>query len=89
MDDVSLKHKEQAAQAQDRDLDSLIFNDKKEGAEPSQQERKEQEQAEDAEPKSRSSSIGNVLPVDRLKNGASTATKCVAGAPASCTAPLG
>lgn len=86
MDDVSLKHKQPAdAAADDRDLDNLIFNDKKDepaAAAPQRSSLTDAPQGEDAASddgeggkKARGSSISNVLPVDKLKNGASTATK--------------
>lgn len=80
----------------DQDLDNLIFNEKKDGAnataddantsatvdENGQPEGDDHDSDSDGKEKKAGSkfdraSIANVLPVDKLKNGASTATKCV------------
>jgi hypothetical protein len=83
MDDVSLKHK--AAAADDRDLDNLIFNDSKDAAATSTTAAGQrtsltdapqgEDEGDEGGKTARGSSISNVLPVDKLKNGASTATK--------------
>lgn len=84
MDDVSLKQQQQqnaSASAQaDRDLDNLIFNDKKDETLDQRDSLEGKPQgsddgAEDSKKASDRSSLGNVLPVDRLKNGATTASK--------------
>lgn len=87
MDDVSLKNRQTT---EDQDLDNLIFNDKKEAAATSTTETSASEptahdsgdEADHKEEAAKSggftrSSLVNVLPVDKIKNGASTATKYV------------
>lgn len=86
MDDVSLKNRQAT---EDQDLDNLIFNDKKEAAatttetsasasEPTAHDSGDEGDHKDEDKKSGGftrSSLVNVLPVDKIKNGASTATK--------------
>ncbi|KAG7384095.1 hypothetical protein PHYBOEH_009652 [Phytophthora boehmeriae] len=76
MDDVSLKQK----QTDDKDLDNLIFDGKEEAAAKENQPQTHDDSDSDekkstASSKADRSSLGNVLPVDKLKNGANTATK--------------
>uniref|UniRef100_K3WA98 Uncharacterized protein n=1 Tax=Globisporangium ultimum (strain ATCC 200006 / CBS 805.95 / DAOM BR144) TaxID=431595 RepID=K3WA98_GLOUD len=80
-----------AAEAADQDLDNLIFNDKKDtttatdaaentakvdenGQQPQGDDHDSDGEVREKKATSRAS-IANVLPVDKLKNGASTATK--------------
>lgn len=82
MDDVSLKQK----QADDKDLDNLIFDgEKNEAAAVKENQPQTQDGDSDSEDKKSTasakadrSSMGNVLPVDKLKNGANTASKYAA-----------
>lgn len=92
MDDVSLKNRQTT---EDQDLDNLIFNDKKEAAatsttetsasEPTAHDSSDEGDHKDEGKKSGGgftrSSLVNVLPVDKIKNGASTATKYVLTVP--------
>ncbi|GMF46815.1 unnamed protein product [Phytophthora fragariaefolia] len=80
MDDVSLKQK----QADDKDLDNLIFSGEKEEAAAKENQPQAQEGDSDSDDKKSTasakaggdrSSLSNVLPVDKLKNGANTASK--------------
>ncbi|GMF30683.1 unnamed protein product [Phytophthora lilii] len=78
MDDVSLKQK----QSDDKDLDNLIFNGEKEEAtaKENQPQTHDGDSDDGDEKKSTASakdrsSLSNVLPVDKLKNGANTASK--------------
>jgi hypothetical protein len=82
MDDVNLKQK----QTDDKDLDNLIFSGDKEEttAKENQPQSQPLEDSDDDDKKSNASakagdrsSLSNVLPVDKLKNGANTASKCV------------
>lgn len=83
MDDVSLKQK----QADDKDLDNLIFDgEKNEAAAVKENQPQAQDGDSDSDDKKSTasakagdrSSLGNVLPVDKLKNGANTASKYAA-----------
>lgn len=73
----------------DRDLDNLIFNEKKDAAAAGNEAavtQQQQPQGDDSDgdekkPAARTS-IANVLPVDKLKNGASAAAGCVSYAAA-------
>ncbi|KAH7473976.1 hypothetical protein PRIC1_015108 [Phytophthora ramorum] len=77
MDDVSLKQK----QSDDKDLDNLIFNGEKDETvakenQPQTLDDSDDEKKSTASAKSGDrSSVSNVLPVDKLKNGANTASK--------------
>lgn len=73
------------ANAADQDLDNLIFSEKKDGAnaivnENSQPQGDDHDSDSDDKDKKQGgprASIANVLPVDKLKNGASVAAGCV------------
>ncbi|OWZ02798.1 hypothetical protein PHMEG_00025574 [Phytophthora megakarya] len=79
MDDVSLKQK----QTDDKDLDNLIFNGEKDEATAKENQPQTHNDDSDGEDKKSNasaksgdrSSVSNVLPVDKLKNGANTASK--------------
>ncbi|RLN06846.1 hypothetical protein BBJ28_00009403 [Nothophytophthora sp. Chile5] len=76
MDDVSLKQKQSAAD--DKDLDNLIFSEKDDAVKENQPQHREGSDDEEKEAtKADRSSLSNVLPVDKLKNGANTASKYV------------
>ncbi|KAG1691551.1 hypothetical protein DVH05_026846 [Phytophthora capsici] len=79
MDDVSLKQK----QTDDKDLDNLIFNGEKDAATTKENQPPAHDGDSDSDDKKSTastksgdrSSVSNVLPVDKLKNGANTASK--------------
>lgn len=82
------------ATAADQDLDNLIFNEKKDGAaattttttaakvdengQPQGDDHDSDSDDKDKKQGAARASIANVLPVDKLKNGASVAAGCVA-----------
>ncbi|TDH69328.1 hypothetical protein CCR75_003935 [Bremia lactucae] len=74
MDDVSLKQK----QTDDKELDNLMFDGEKEEMSVKKNLSQYHDVDSDGEASAKSgdrSSVSNVLPVDKLKNGANTASK--------------